>query len=440
LAAEPGGTATGRSAGVVYAANTLGCVAGALAAPFLLIPHVGMAGTLGLAASSLLAGALSFTWGDPGIPRVARAGLAAALVAVPLLGWPTLDMRALSAGVFFHVRHLSNALAPGEVLRQRIGSGKVLFHRDGPAATVTVEREDSSSGSRFLSVNGKPDASSGADLPTQVLAAHLPWAWATSGRYPVRRVALVGLASGMTAGSLLRHPLDRLDVIEIEPAMREASRFFEDVNGWPLADPRCRLIVDDARHRLRLSPGAYDLVVSVPSNPWVAGQALLFTKEAFEAGRSALAPGGVFAQWVQYYSLGTGDLRRILATFAAVFPDHACFSVPGFSDLFLVGSDRERRLDREAASALFRTPAVREDLARARVHDEERVLDSLELTREEYGRFATGGGLNTDDNASVEFSAPRSLYVLTEGANLEAIRSFRTRPLRGRPAASGREL
>ena len=38
-----------------------------------------------------------------------------------------------------------------------------------------------------------------------------------------------------------------IDAVEIEPAIIEASRWFDDVSGRPLDDPRVRLLLDDAR-------------------------------------------------------------------------------------------------------------------------------------------------------------------------------------------------
>ena len=97
-----------------------------------------------------------------------------------------------------------------------------------------------------------------------------------------RRVAVVGWGSGETVGAVLTHPVELVDAFEIEPAVVEASRFFEPENGQPLDDPRVRLVIGDARTHLRRSDAEYDLIISEPSNPWLTGVASLFTREFFE--------------------------------------------------------------------------------------------------------------------------------------------------------------
>ena len=74
------------------------------------------------------------------------------------------------------------------------------MYEEGLTTTVSMEE---SRGGVFLRVNGKVDASTGVDMPTQVLAGHLPVLV-----HPQPREALViGLGSGVTVGSVLRHPL-----------------------------------------------------------------------------------------------------------------------------------------------------------------------------------------------------------------------------------------
>src|SRR5262249_2798608 len=128
----------------------------------------------------------------------------------------------------------------------------VLFHREGKTSTVTVVREWVD---RWLRVDGKTDAStSSTDMVTQTLLGQIPFFFAKD----PQSVAVIGYGSGVTAHSVLTHPIRLLDIIEIERQVIEASPFFEDVNGKPLEDPRHRLIVDDARTALTFRPQTYD--------------------------------------------------------------------------------------------------------------------------------------------------------------------------------------
>lgn len=64
-----------------------------------------------------------------------------------------------------------------------------------------------------------------------------------------------------------------------EPARPAASNFFSPWNNNALSDPRIQLIIQDARAHLQLTAQSYDVTISEPSNPWMAGLAALFTRD-----------------------------------------------------------------------------------------------------------------------------------------------------------------
>ena len=95
-----------------------------------------------------------------------------------------------------------------------------LFYRSGPAATVTVmENPD---GVRFLSVDGKTDASTSQDhdMKTQVMLGQLPLLVHSR----ARSVFLVGLGSAVMAGSVLTHPVEPLTCAESSYGRRSGGR------------------------------------------------------------------------------------------------------------------------------------------------------------------------------------------------------------------------
>ena len=142
------------------------------------------------------------------------------------------------------------------------------YAREGRTASIAVG-ESTRTGNRWLSINGKVDASTGDDMPTQVLSGQLPVAVHRALHPGVApRVAVVGLASGVTAGSALDAGAATVDVIELEPRVAEAARFFEDVNHGVLDDPRTTLHIDDARALLSRSGPAWDVIVSEPTSSY----------------------------------------------------------------------------------------------------------------------------------------------------------------------------
>ncbi|HSD79985.1 MAG TPA: fused MFS/spermidine synthase, partial [Solirubrobacteraceae bacterium] len=411
--AAAGRASAGRVVGRLYALNTVGAIAGSFAGGFLLLPAAGIRGTLVLAIVVNLGCALAVLLlvGARRAVLMPLAGAIAALaLAVPALApaWPALTM---SSGVAVYARSLAPlSRAQFEARRRRV---QLLFYEEGLTTTVSVERDGRAV---FLRVNGKTDASSGVDMPTQVLLGHLPVLL-----HPAPRDAVViGLGSGVSVGAALRHPLARVTVVELEPAVVTASRFFDDVSGRPLADPRTRLVVNDARNFLLLTRERVDVIVSEPSNPWMTGAASLFTREFFELARARLRPGGVFGQWVQLYSLAPETLRTIVATFAAVFPHAAVFQTAS-GDTVLVGSLAPIHPDFGALAARMAAPAVAADLRRVGIAGPDDLLVRLVLDAEDVPRFAHGAVVNTDDNAHVEFTAPRTLYVDAVAENVQRL-------------------
>ena len=91
--------------------------------------------------------------------------------------------------------------------------------------------------------------------------------------------------------------------MEISPEVVDASRLFAVENRHALEDPRTHLILGDGRTHLMLADQQYDVIISEPSNPWMAGVAALFTREFLQAARSRLAPGGILCQWAHTYNI-----------------------------------------------------------------------------------------------------------------------------------------
>src|SRR5439155_1057317 len=167
----------------------------------------------------------------------------------------------------------------------------LVFTADGVNDSIAVFRSDNYVA---LRINGKVDASTG-DARTQLLLGHLGAAFEPA----PRRVLIIGFGSGMTASAVARYPdIETIDCAEIEPAVIRAAPYLESLNRNVLSDPRVHVIFDDARNFLLTSREKYDLIISEPSNPWIAGIATLFTDEYYAAIHQRLVPGGEFVQWV----------------------------------------------------------------------------------------------------------------------------------------------
>jgi spermidine synthase len=346
--------------------------------------------------------------------RLAAAG--AVLAAILLAAFaPRWDPKLMTAGVQIYAAAM--VVDGGAGMRAAQGRRELLLYEEGLSTTVAVSRSPTAVS---LSVNGKTDASNGRDMATQLMLGHLGPLFLPA----PRRALVIGLASGVTAGAVAQHPFERIDVAEIEPAMIRAARFFDAENLRVLDDPRVHVLDGDGRHLLGAAREPYDLVVSEPSNPWIAGVANLFTREFYEAARRQLAPGGVMVQWLLAYSIFGRDMQMVVRTFLEVFPHVTIWrGYPG--DLLLLGSEGPLCLDPALVEArAARSPALGAQLERLGARADGLAVRFV-LGDMDARRYAAGAPLNTDDLPLLEFSAPRALYVQGMEENVALVRSFR---------------
>ena len=399
--------------GAVYGANTVGGVVGAVLAGFVGLPLLGVQGTVLAAVTvNFLAALVVATQTGGGLRLWAPVGLALSglLAVVP----PPWDPLLMTAGMYKYVTDVSDHSRAG-VRRYAVEAYDLLYYREGYATVVTVARNKSSQ-NIWLANNGKVDASTTTDMPTQILVSLLPMQFVER----PEDVAVIGLASGITAGAVTLVPgLERLDVIELEPAIAEAARFFDAYNHRLLDDPRTRLVLNDGRHHLQVTPpGTYDVIVSEPSNPWLTGVSNLFTAEFFAMGKQRLKPGGVWAQWVQLYGMGPEDLRSLLGTFADAFDHVLIYAAAADADLVLIGADHPLVPDAEAMGRLLGVPAIQRELDEVDHGTPAELLAAIITDRD--GALGIAGRVqrNTDDNMRIEHHAPLYLHRDTQAMNL----------------------
>ena len=345
----PPGSSHGANVGRAYALNTLGSIAGAVLTGFVLVVILGTDVTLRVGVGINVVAALALAWlAARGVPegspehaalrlRVLTAGGLATLAFVTAVAVPRWSTRLIDLGPSIYARGPMDAHMVSEFLEHR--GSRQLMYAEGWNATVSVWEGITG---RTLKVNGKADASDYGDMDTQVMLGVAP----VVAHPDTRSAFVIGYGSGVTARVLSDVPgMSRVRVAEIEPAVLDAGRYFSHVNDNAPARPNVSIVVDDARSALQLDTSRYDVIVSEPSNPWLAGVATLYTSEFFQVARSRLADGGVFCQWVQLYQLPLPVITGIVRNVRAVFPHvHVWFGAPG--DVLVLGSARPLRYDR----------------------------------------------------------------------------------------------
>ncbi len=408
----------GQSLGKVYSVNTVGGIFGSLGAGFIFIPFLGLQKGILLAASFyFLAGILILSLSP--LSQKAKTGVVLGVISLAAGAFflPSWNKDVLSSGVFVYSRdYLEASEAKAEMER-----GRILYYKEGLSATVTVKEDR---GNLYMRINGKTDASTSGDWESFLLVGHLPLLL-----HPEpEEILLIGLGSGITLGAVEQHPVEKIDLVEIEPAVIEGARFFASFNHQALEDERLKVFVNDGRHFLLTTQKSYDIISSHPSNPWVAGEANLFTQEYYQLAASRLKKGGLMLHWIQIYHLSPDDLKTALVTFKSVFPHVSAWLSPFSHDLLLVGGKEPLAIDFLALEKRIKEKKVQADLGGLGVNEAANLLGYFVANQEELEDFSRGAKLHTDNHPILEFSAPLALGRETIGENLEALLGIQTEP------------
>jgi hypothetical protein len=239
----------------------------------------------------------------------------------------------------------------------------IVFYDDDPVASVAV-KEARARGRviRSIITNGKSDGSLGNDYPTMALMALIPCLMAER----CKSAFVIGYGTGVTAGEFAAlETMQRVVVAEIAPGGIDAAPLFDYGNLRASESPKLRIVRSDAYRALLRAEERYDVIASEPSNPWVVGVEMLFSREFLEAAKGRLNPGGVHAQWFHAYETDTETVELVLRTYAAVF-DHVALWFTRGADMLVLGfKDEERALDLERIEERVARPDIAAGLRRS---------------------------------------------------------------------------
>ncbi len=400
----------GASVGLLFTCNTMGNVLGPVIATFALFPLLGLQGTLvvgiaGLGVAAFLIGSMT-GWSK----KIIAAGALVTVVGVLPAQWEPSIMQAGG----FRRWTLPHGATFAEFRESRMNSLALYEYDSATDSVVVFENRD---GLRFMKVNGKTDASDAEDLPTQRMVAHLPImlhrAWTNAEE---RSVYVVGVGSGVTVGSASIHDGVDVTAVEISPGVLEASELFNHVNRDVHELPNVTIHQGDAREFLERSGGDWDVVINQPSNPWIAGNAALFSQQFYLAAREQLAENGVFAQWMHVYAMDDETVSIVMRTFASVFP-HVTVWWPQGVDLILIGSLSPLEPNLNVLAQELTNPVLVEEMGEyeregLRITSVDRFL-ALQIQSDAgfHEAFDAEPPFTTDLQPTLEFRAPVAQFV-----------------------------
>jgi spermidine synthase len=426
----------GRLVGTVYAANTVGAIAGALGFSLLTVPFIGTDGAQRLliaisAASALLVFMSGRKAQQPadtpaGMVFLREGAIAVAAALVALLIWNVPEVP-------------SGLVAYGRSLPTRDETGiSYLYKGEGMNASVAVSRLPG--GIRNFHVSGKVEASSEPqDMRLQRLLGNIPAALHPN----PKSVLIVGFGAGVTAGSFVPYrEIEKIVICEIEPLIpQHVAPFFEAENYAVLRDPRTSVFYDDARHHVLTMDDTFDIITSDPIHPWVKGAATLYTKEYFELVKRHLNPGGLVTQWVPLYESSPEVVKSEIATFFQVFPNGTVWANlnegEGY-DIVLLGQADGSPLNLDEAQRRFQSAG--RAMVASSLH--EVGYDSLPALLSTYAGHASdlrdwlaGAEINRDRNLRLQYLAGMQNNQYLGGRIYDDMVSYR-RPFGDRVIAS----
>ncbi|HKJ52465.1 MAG TPA: MFS transporter [Gammaproteobacteria bacterium] len=329
--------------GRIYSANTVGSIVGIIIAVHLVMPQFGLKNlvALGSLVDIVLGVVLIYLglrkqWSMQLVATVATSVVIFSAINLLI----EFDKGKMASGLYRYGRINSQAK-------------NIVFMQDGKTATIVVEKIEGgakSPGAMTIKTNGKTDAGISLDPekyapdePTMALLAMLPLATHAN----AKTAAVIGMGSGITSNALLMSDrLQRVDTIEIEPAVIEGARLFGDLSARVFSDPRSHIEVDDAKAYFSVNNKKYDLIVSEPSNPWVSGVANLFSQEFYRQIKKHLNSGGVLTQWLQVYEINHELMFSVFKALNREFKYFVVYQTLG-TDVIIVASNENRltRLD-----------------------------------------------------------------------------------------------
>jgi len=428
------GQDAGRLVGRVYAANTLGAIAGSALFSVFIIPSFGTQRAEQLMiTTAIVSAALLFFSISRSVAQDRRLKRDARPPADPTWnGWPVLASFVAAIVLATTVPKIPDGLvAYGRFLSTYATEPKYLYVGEGMNSSIAVS--EMSNGVRNFHVAGKVEASSEPqDMRLQRMLGHIS---ALLDRDP-HSVLVVGFGAGVTAGSFVLHPgITRIVICEIEPLIpKVVATYFTRENYNVVNDPRVQIVYDDARHFILTSKEKFDVITSDPIHPWVKGAATLYTKEYFELVKQHLKPGGVVTQWVPLYESYPGVVKSEIATFFKVFPDGTVWSndINGKGyDLVLAGHATPQTID---IDSLQKRIADQPNGRIARSLSEVGITSALSLLSTYGGQasdlapWLTDAEINVDANLRLQYLAGMGLNEYENASIYEEMLKYRRYP------------
>jgi spermidine synthase len=285
--------------------------------------------------------------------------------------------------------------------------GRLIAYREGIMDSVAVvEHFD---GNRSLRVNNRFNMGGTGAANAERRHAHIPLLL-----HPNPKQALfLGVGTGISLGAFAEHPGLRTDGVELVPEIIDVLPRFEPHNNAPTHHPQLKLHVADARRFVRATTTHYDVIVADLFHPARDGAGALYTREHFQGIRDALAPHGLFCQWLPLFQLDDRMLRVIVRTFLDVFPSTQGYLLRPNVDtpvIGLIGTLESVSYPPNWFEKRVRDTKLGETLKAVSLADGFQLFGCWIAGPDALRNFAQNAPLSRDDLPVLIFEAPRLAY------------------------------
>jgi len=397
----------GSAVGKIFSVNTIGTVLGVIITGLVFIPYFGIKKTFEIGIAINFLSSIILLW-SYNLFKIRTKFIFSFLCLCSFFIYAAMfsnwNRSVISSGVFKSFS--SSPPASYADFLKTASNEKIIFYEEGVNATVAVTQSLSDSTLKSLIINGKPDASTYFDMPTQVLLGQIPMMLHPN----PKKVFVVGFGSGTTIGSILTHPVEKVICAEISKEVINAASFFTKENNNCSNDKRLSLINEDALTLLKLSKDKYDVIISEPSNPWIAGIGTLFSKEYFQKCLDRMNDDGIMVQWFHVYDTDDSIVQLVLNTFSSVFPYAQIWNSVS-NDIILVGSKKNIQLNIKSLETKFAAPKISNDFKRILMPNLFTFLSCQSSSPRGFFEMSEKLPLNTETHPLLEFLAPKSFYV-----------------------------
>jgi spermidine synthase len=392
----------GRRVGRAFLVNGVSAAAGALVTSFGLIPAIGIQPTMILIALVAVVAAFpaSFlAWRASAVKRIALGGapIAAALILAVVMQ-PDL---------------------PRAMLLEAVGARhqQILHYEEGRTGTVSVtENEINAERQLFLNAVNEVTTRLVHDQSFKALGHLGPLLHPRP-----EKGLMICFGAGISAGAALRHPLKRLDVVELSGAVPAAASLFEPQNNAVMNDPRFRLHIADGRQYLLRSDETYDVIMVDSTHPKAVDSWVLYTLEFYRLLEQHLADDGIAVQWVPLHGLSEQEFKIIVRTFSEAFPHVTVWVNAGFETygpvayVKLVGTRQPLTIDYKELALRLGEPRIKDDLEPYGMASPAAILSSFLASGASARAWTDGLPIQTDDRPFLPY-----ITRYSEGRRMEA--------------------